>query len=152
MRPGSTLKRCVTASSQLRSTHLTETAATMSGHDFLKAMPPTLARQREILSRMLNIVELEPALRWFELGCSLARGGGDELSDIDCGVGIDDQRWKDALTMGALLATAGGQISDGLRQVFPSESALSSANGSRETGKTCWRIVTLYDDGAQLSC
>jgi hypothetical protein len=104
-------------------------------------MPPSVARQREILSRMLGIVELEPALRWFELGCSLGRGAGDELSDIDCAVGVDDVKWKDALTMGALLATAGGSISDGMRQVFPGRD-----------GQTCWHIMTLYDDGAQVSC
>jgi hypothetical protein len=90
---------------------------------------------------MLSIIELEPALRWFELGCSLGRGVGDELSDIDCGVGVDDARWKDALTMAALLATAGGSISDGMRQVFPGRD-----------GQTCWHVVTLYDDGAQVSC
>jgi hypothetical protein len=62
---------------------------------FLAAMPKTVERQRDILTAMLNVVELEPALRWFELGCSLGRDAGDELSDIDCGVGVADDSWPD---------------------------------------------------------
>jgi hypothetical protein len=86
---------------------------------FLAAMPKTVERQRDILTAMLNVVEFEPALRWFELGCSLGRDAGDELSDIDCGVGVADDSWPDALDLGARLAASGGPISDTMRQPFP---------------------------------
>jgi hypothetical protein len=107
---------------------------------FLAAMPNAIARQRDILTAMLHVVELEPALRWFELGCSLGRSAGDELSDIDCGVGVADDRWPEALDLGARLAAAGGPISDTMQQAFPGR--------GDEHG---WHLFTLYTDGAQLS-
>lgn len=103
-------------------------------------MPGAVARQRGILAAMLDVVEAEPRLRWFELGCSLGRGVGDALSDIDCAVGVADPAWPDALDLGARLAAAGGTPVDGMRQVFPGRD-----------GRTSWHLVTLYDDGAQLS-
>ncbi len=103
-------------------------------------MPATVTRQRDILTAMLQVVELEPALRWFELGCSLGRNAGDELSDIDCGVGIADDHWPEALDLGARLAACGGPISDTMRQAFPGR---DGAHG--------WHLFTLYADGAQLS-
>jgi hypothetical protein len=111
-----------------------------AGRAFLAAMPDTVARQREILGAMLDVIEHEPALRWFELGCSLGRDAGDELSDIDCGVGVADDRWDDALALGARLSAGGGNPADEMRQVFPGPA-----------GATCWHLFTLYDDGAQLS-
>jgi hypothetical protein len=102
-------------------------------------MPATVARQREILQRMVAIVDAEPTLRWFELGCSLGRGAGDELSDIDCAVGVADDSFGGALALGDLLAVAGGSISDQMRQTF-----------QRPAGM-CWHVHTLYPDGAQLS-
>ncbi|HEY7176825.1 MAG TPA: hypothetical protein VH442_18085 [Micromonosporaceae bacterium] len=107
---------------------------------FLDAMPEDVARQRDILRRMLEVFDDEPALRWFELGCSLGRGAGDALSDIDCGAGVADGRWDDALALGARLASVGGRIADDMRQVFPGRD-----------GATCWHLFTLYEDGAQLS-
>jgi hypothetical protein len=103
-------------------------------------MPVTVTRQRDILTAMLQVVELEPALRWFELGCSLGRNAGDELSDIDCGVGIADDRWSEALDLGDRLGACGGPISDTMRQAFPGR---YGAHG--------WHLFTLYADGAQLS-
>ena len=103
-------------------------------------MPKAVTRQRDILTAMLQVVELEPALRWFELGCSLGRNAGDELSDIDCGVGVADEGWPDALDLGARLAVCGRPISDSMRQAFPGR--------DRTDG---WHLFTLYTDGAQLS-
>ena len=89
-------------------------------------MPTAVTRQRGILAAMLQVVELEPALRWFELGCSLGRHAGDELSDIDCAVGVADDEWAHALDLATRLATAGGSVSDTMRQ--------RCANGPRSAG------------------
>jgi hypothetical protein len=112
----------------------------LAGAAFLAGMPPAVARQRDILSGMLTVAELEPVLRWLELGCSLARGAGDELSDIDCGVGVADDSFDDALALSDRLAAVGGDIRDQMRQVFPGRA-----------DRTCWHVHTLYSDGAQLS-
>jgi hypothetical protein len=104
-------------------------------------MPLAVNRQRHLLGAMLDAVELEPALRWFELGCSLGRGAGDARSDVDCAVGVRDEHFDSALDLAVLLASAdGATISDEMRQTFPGRDA-----------QTCWHVFTLYDDGAQLS-
>lgn len=41
-------------------------------------MPKAVTRQRDILAAMLQVVELESALRWFELGRSLGRDAPTE--------------------------------------------------------------------------
>jgi hypothetical protein len=107
---------------------------------FLAAMPANVARQRDMLAAMLHVVESEPALRWFELGCSLGRHAGDELSDIDCAVGVADDQWAHALDLAARLAATAGSVSDTMRQVFPGRD-----------GAQGWHVFTLYADGAQLS-
>jgi len=111
-----------------------------AGRAFLAAMPDAVTRQRDILAAMLDVIGNEPGLRWFELGCSLGRDAGDELSDIDCAVGVADDRWEDALALGERLSATGGRAVDEMRQVFPGPG-----------GATCWHVFTLYDDGAQLS-
>jgi hypothetical protein len=54
---------------------------------FVDSMPPAVSRQRDLLRRLLHVLEPDPVWRWFELSCSLGRGAGDELSDVDCGAG-----------------------------------------------------------------
>ena len=104
-------------------------------------MPDPVARQRDVLSALLDVVESDPRLRWFELGCSLGRGAGDALSDIDCGVGIASGAWpRDALALADALAAAGGTPIDTMRQVFPGRG-----------GESCWHVFTLYANGTQLS-
>ena len=53
----------------------------------------------EEITALLDAAEAEPAFRWLELGGSLARDAGDELSDIDAGLGIADSDWPAAVTL-----------------------------------------------------
>src|SRR5215470_1324401 len=53
--------------------------------NFVDSMPES--RQRDLLRSLLDVLEPDPLWRWFELGCSLARGAGDELSAVDCAAG-----------------------------------------------------------------
>jgi hypothetical protein len=52
---------------------------------WLAAMPARVGGQRRLLESLIAAAEAAPAFRWLELGGSLARGAGDELSDIDDG-------------------------------------------------------------------
>jgi hypothetical protein len=56
-----------------------------------------LAPQRELLLSLFDAVEADTRFRALEVGCSLGRGNADELSDVDVGLWIDDERWDDAL-------------------------------------------------------
>jgi len=57
---------------------------------WLAAMPARVGGQRRLLESLIAAAEAAPAFRWLELGGSLARGAGDELSDIDAGLGNRD--------------------------------------------------------------
>ena len=48
---------------------------------------PDLPAHSALIERLLEEVEAGEAWRWLDLCCSLASGRGDELSDIDVGVG-----------------------------------------------------------------
>ena len=64
-----------------------------------------------LLRRLVAKAEGEPAVRFIELCCSVARGAGDELSDLDLGLGLADEVWPDALSaIGPMLADLGEQV------------------------------------------
>ncbi|GAA5181596.1 hypothetical protein GCM10023322_16640 [Rugosimonospora acidiphila] len=114
--------------------------AQLSGRAFIDAMPQAVWRQRELLAGLLDAVRAEPTVRFLELGCSLARGAGDERSDIDCAVGVADEHWPDALRHGRWLAARLGAAADQLAQQLPGRGDEPS-----------WHLFTLYQDGSQLS-
>ena len=72
----------------------------------------TLRAHATLLRRLIARVEREPAIRFIELSCSLARGVGDELSDLDLGFGIADDHWPDALPAVAGMLDGVGELVD----------------------------------------
>ncbi|GAA0955748.1 hypothetical protein [Virgisporangium aurantiacum] len=60
-------------------------------HDFIGGLPPSLAVQKRLLAGLLTAVEADDRWEWLELGCSVAAGRGDELSDLDMGLGYLDE-------------------------------------------------------------
>jgi hypothetical protein len=67
----------------------------VEGRDWVEALEQ--APQRELLLSLLDAVEADTRFRALEVGCSLARGNADELSDVDVGLWIDDEWWDAAL-------------------------------------------------------
>ena len=67
-----------------------------------------LPGQQALLERLVEVARSDPRIRFVELGCSVARGAGDELSDLDLGIGIADDAWPEALEdLGAALRGLG---------------------------------------------
>jgi hypothetical protein len=99
-----------------------------------------VAAQRALLEHLLDAAEAEPAFRWLELGGSLARDAGDELSDIDAGLGIADSDWPAAVTLVEETIRRAGPVADAFRQRFPGKD-----------GQSGWHLFTLYESGLQLS-
>ena len=58
--------------------------------EFIASLPPGLAVQAALLDGLLDAVEADERWEWLELGCSVAAGRGDELSDLDLGLGYTD--------------------------------------------------------------
>lgn len=62
---------------------------------WIDALPDPLRRQRRVIGRLLDWCEQTDDARWYVVSCSLARGAGDELSDVDAGIGVRDGRVAD---------------------------------------------------------
>ncbi len=64
----------------------------------MRRSPSWPQRQADLLDALRRQVEANDDLRWLELGCSLATGRGDELSDVDAAIGhgyeVDDLRQR----------------------------------------------------------
>lgn len=54
---------------------------------WISGLGPELAIQARLLDRLLTAVEADPLWEWLELGCSVADGRGDALSDLDLALG-----------------------------------------------------------------
>jgi hypothetical protein len=65
----------------------------VDAHQWLATLPPSVVVQREILVRLLGEVERDSRWCWLEVGCSIAEGRADELSDIDVGLGVVPAAW-----------------------------------------------------------
>ena len=67
-----------------------------------------LPRHQALLEGLVDHARRDPRIRFVELGCSVARGAGDELSDLDLGIGVADESWPEALgDLGAALRDLG---------------------------------------------
>jgi hypothetical protein len=62
-----------------------------SGLDWIDDLPPELAGQQALLRGLLALCDADDRIRWLVIGCSLARGAGDRLSDLDMAMGIRDE-------------------------------------------------------------
>jgi hypothetical protein len=62
------------------------------GARWVEELPAGLAAQQCLLRGLLAFSQADPDLRWLIVGCSLARRGGDWLSDIDAAVGVVDEQ------------------------------------------------------------
>ncbi|HUZ22972.1 MAG TPA: hypothetical protein VMV07_04320 [Streptosporangiaceae bacterium] len=58
------------------------------GRTWIAQLPDELDGQRAILSRLLSLCEANEGVRWLVVGCSVGRGAGDGLSDLDVAVGV----------------------------------------------------------------
>jgi hypothetical protein len=107
------------------------------GRDWLATLPANVLRQQALLGRLLDEAEADERWRLLELSCSLARGAGDELSDIDVGLGAADGSWPELVAEIPALIGRLGSVVDSLRHDL-------GWNGPHE------RVFVQYADGTQL--
>lgn len=90
----------------------------MANEPFPWATEQDLRAHAEIISRLREAVIGRDDCRWFEVGCSLGRGAGDELSDIDAAVGYGPAlEPAEIVALGADLVAAVGPAVDVLTHV-----------------------------------
>ena len=63
-----------------------------SGREWLASLPAELAAQRHIMARLVDFCAATPVVTSLSVGCSLGRGAGDALSDIDAALGLAADR------------------------------------------------------------
>jgi hypothetical protein len=105
---------------------------------WLDTLPAELGRQWRVLRSLLDFCIADGDARWFTVSCSLARGAGDELSDVDCGIGVIDGTVGDSTGRIFEHLTKNTEIVDVLRQSWGSAAAPGV------------RLFVQFADGAQL--
>jgi hypothetical protein len=66
------------------------------GRAWIDGLPDELAGQRAIMHRLLAVSEADPDVCWLAIGCSVARGAGDRMSDLDMGIGVREEAFAAA--------------------------------------------------------
>jgi hypothetical protein len=110
----------------------------MTEGDVPAALRARLPRHAALLDSMAEVVTREGRWRFLEVGCSLGAGGGDELSDIDAGVGYDDIGTSELYDAARRFAI---EIGD------PVDFVVHRMDGWPDD--VC-RVAAEYDDGLQL--
>jgi len=67
-------------------------SAAKSGREWLARLPAELAAQRRVMAGLMDFCAATPVVTSLWVGCSLGRGAGDALSDIDAALGIAAER------------------------------------------------------------
>lgn len=89
------------------------------GSRFVADLAPELDGQRAVLLRLLNAILAWPEARWLVLSCSIARGAADAHSDIDLGLGLDEDAMPGALDGLLPFLRQGGEVLDALEHRLP---------------------------------
>ena len=61
---------------------------------WLEALRARLPRHAALIDELLALCRSDDRIRVLELQCSIARGAGDELSDLDLGLAARDDAWE----------------------------------------------------------
>ena len=69
----------------------------VDGRAWVEQLRGELPRHAALVDALLDRLEPDQRFRAFELQCSLARGAGDELSDLDVGLWIADAAWEETV-------------------------------------------------------
>lgn len=92
----------------------------MTAEDWIRALPAELASHTGLLSRLLAALQADERVRALELQCSVARGAGDELSDLDVGIWIADGRFDERIRQLPALLQGLGEIVDAIATTLDS--------------------------------
>jgi len=90
-----------------------------TGRAWIEALPDEIAGQRELLSRLVAACEANNAIRWLVVACSVGRGAGDRLSDLDMGLGVRDDAFESTLTQVRQIVDELGDLVDSYHHQLP---------------------------------
>jgi predicted nucleotidyltransferase len=138
----------------------------VQGREWISQLPAELAGQRAILERLLALCEADDDVVWLLIGCSLARGAADSLSDLDVAVGVRDERFAAATqdfrgamdTLGNLVDSYHHQlpgVATPHERIFAQYADRCQLDlvilAAEASGGSFPRAVVLYDPGARIA-
>lgn len=100
---------------------------------WIGSLEPELVVQARLLEALLAAVEVDARWEWLELGCSVAEGRGDRLSDLDVGLGYVGEQ-----------APPAEEVSRSLRRL----GAVVDLSAGWWNGVPRWWVQ--YEDGGQI--
>jgi predicted nucleotidyltransferase len=106
---------------------------------WLDALQAQLPRHAAMLDALLAICRADDRIRLLELQCSVARGAGDELSDLDVGMAVRDDAWVEVAD----------ELPDLLRGIAEPVDLLAHAM-PEWGGRPHRRLFVQYADGRQI--
>ena len=129
---------------------------------WINGLPPAVAPQAAVLLRLFDATQADSRIRAFRIRGSIARGTGDEFSDLDTSIWISDDEYEATLvdlpalvrsirqTLDILFETPGSpylfvQFADGVQL------ELSSGRASEASGRDHGVVVLLDRDGLGTS-
>jgi hypothetical protein len=77
-----------------------------NANTWLADLPAGLARQQRLMEAVVSWCQTDPEVRWLVVGCSMARGNADGLSDLDMAMGVIDGQVDAAV--GRIVDAVGG--------------------------------------------
>ena len=107
---------------------------------WLADLASRLPRHGRLLRALTESSERDPRIRTLMVGCSIGRGAGDELSDIDAHAQVVDAAWPDAVEAVERMARGAGDPVEVLVHRLP--------DVAPETHR---HVFVQYSDGVQLS-
>ena len=95
----------------------------LQGRAWVGQLPSELDGQRAILLRLLAACDADARLRWLLIGCSLGRGAGDRLSDLDLAMGVREEEFDAALAAVRRTVDRLGDLVDSYQHQLPGVTA-----------------------------
>lgn len=108
------------------------------GRAWIDQLPGELSGQQGIMRALLAFSEDDANVSWLVIGCSVARGAGDRMSDLDMAIGIGTEVWEAARDRVRAAADGLGDLVDRYWHQLP---------GVPDPHE---RIFAQYADGCQL--
>src|SRR5689334_5816244 len=108
------------------------------GRAWIGRLPDELRGQQAIMRRLLAFSEADPDVCWLAIGCSVARGAGDRMSDLDMGIGVTEAVYAAARDRIRLAADRLGDLVESYHHQLPGVPPPHE------------RVFAQYADGCQL--
>jgi hypothetical protein len=91
----------------------------VSSMTWIEQLPDEMAGQQLLLRGLVSLCEAEDSIRWLLIGCSLGRGAGDYLSDLDVAIGVRDDDFTAAIPKIHLAVDGLGELVDSYEHQLP---------------------------------